>query len=49
MPLFHDDVPKQHITDDEWRLHQSYNAILNDIEDALTEYLPIVQTYADIV
>jgi hypothetical protein len=36
----------QHITEDEWRLH-------NDLEDALTGQrlldLPIVQTYADIV
>jgi hypothetical protein len=53
MPVFHDDAPKQRITEDEWRLHNSYNAILNDLEDALTGQrlldLPIVQTYADIV
>jgi hypothetical protein len=53
MPVFHDDASKQHITEDEWRLHDSYNAILNDLEDALTGQrlldLPFVQIYADIV
>jgi hypothetical protein len=53
MPLFHDEAPKRHITEDEWRLYESYNAILNDLEDALTGQrlldLPIVQTYADII
>jgi hypothetical protein len=50
---FHDDAPKQHITENEWRLHGSYNVILNDLEDALSGQrlldLPIVQTYANIV
>jgi hypothetical protein len=53
MPVFHDDAPTQHISEDEWRVHTSYNAMLNDLEDALTGQrlldLPIVQTYADIV
>jgi hypothetical protein len=36
MPQFHTDAPQQHITAEEWQLHDSYNAILNDLEDALT-------------
>jgi hypothetical protein len=53
MPQFHTDAPQQHITAEKWQLHDSYNAILNDLEDALTGQrlldLHIVQTYADIV
>jgi hypothetical protein len=53
MPQFHTEAPQQHITEEEWQLHNSYNAILNDLEDALTGQrlldLPIVQTYEDIV
>jgi hypothetical protein len=53
MPQLHTDEPQQHITAEEWQLHGSYNAILNDLEDALTGQrlldLSIVQTYADIV
>jgi hypothetical protein len=39
--------------EDEWWLHHSDNAILNDLEDALTGQrhldLTIVQTYANII